>query len=257
MSSYEKLVEQLVTHGIDEGTVRELIAEYRETKKQHRLEDHEKAILHAARFAELTLAFIKNYVEHIEVDMNNIRFNSLLNEILNYRKNTGKDEILTLAIPKAAVSIYTIRNKKRVAHVKTIDPDVIDSSFCVSACDWILSELAMLFYTSDPKEANELINSLLEKKIPLIEEFENGSIVILKKGALKEEFLLALYSGYPKRIASGDLMMIVHYNNSTYAEKVLRGLEGERLIHRNDDGNKLTRNGIKCVEETLLSATSV
>lgn len=251
MPSYQKLVEQLIAQNIDKTIVNELIKEYRETKRQYRFEDYEKTILHAGKFVELTLAFIKNYVKHVKVNINNIYFNKLLNEIMKYTKTTEKDEILTLAIPRTAQSIYTIRNKKRVAHVKAINPDVIDSSFCVSACDWILSELALLFYTSDPKEANELINSILEKKVPLIEEFENGSIVILHKGlSMKEELALTLYHYYPKKLSNEDLIKLLK-SKKIYNRLYL--LENERLIHRTKDGSKLTRLGIKYVEDEILS----
>ncbi len=188
------------------------------------------------------------------MDIDNIYFNKLLDEIVKYPKPSAEDVILTLAIPRVAESIYTIRSKKVVAHVKTIDPSFIDSSYCGSACDWMLSELAMLFYTSNPKEASELINSLLEKRIPLIEEFENGGIVILKKDLLvKDEFLIYLYYTYPNRITNGDLINAVRYHNPTYAEKILIKLEGEKLIHRNINGNKPTKLGLKYVEDKILT----
>lgn len=254
MVTYEKFVEELISKGIDKIIVDKLIEEYKIVKKEHLFGDDEKVILHSAKVSDLILALIRNKVSGKVVDINKIHFNKLLEEVKKYPKPSAEEVILTLAIPRVAESIYTIRSKKDVAHVKTIDPSSIDSSYCVSACDWMISELAMLFYTSDPKEANELINSILEKKIPTIEEFENGSIVILKKGlALKEEFLLALYHGYPERMANEDLMKTIHYGNPLYAKKVLIGLEDERLVHRNNEGNKLTKSGIKYVEETLLS----
>jgi hypothetical protein len=88
-----------------------------------------------------------------------------------------------------------------VAHIKTIDPCFLDSYYCASSCDWILSELAILLYASDIKEAKELIDSFVRKKIPLIEEFEDQSIVILKNDmSLFDETLVTMYHFYPKRL---------------------------------------------------------
>ena len=254
MVKYEKFVEELVNKGIDKTIVDKLIEEYRIVKREHLLGDDEKTILHSAKVSDLILALIKNQVSGKVVDINKIHFNKLFEEITNYPKSSAEEVILTLAIPRVAESIYTIRSKKDVAHVKTIDPSFIDSSYCASACDWMLSELILLFFKADPDEASELINSILKKKVPTIEEFENGSIVILEKGlALKDDFLLALYHLYPNRTTDHYLVNIVRYRNPTYAGKVLTKLEHERLIHRTKDGSKLTKLGIKYVEDEILT----
>jgi hypothetical protein len=258
MVTYEKFAEELAMQGIDETIVDKLIEEYRIVKRENLLDDHEKVILHSAKVSDLILALVKNKVTGKVEDINNLEFNRLFEEIRKYPKITAEDVILTLAIPRVAESVYTIRSKKDVAHVKTIDPSFIDSSYCISACDWMFSELALLFLKASPNEAQELINSVLKKKVPTIEEFEDGSIVILKKDlSLKEEFLLALYHNYPKRITNEDLMKILRYSNPTYAEKVLTGLEGERFVHRNNEGNKLTKNAIKHVEGEILTRSTV
>lgn len=254
MVTYEKFANELVTQGIDKTIVDKLIEEYRIVKSAHFLDDHEKAILHSAKVSDLILALIKNKMTGKAEDVNNLHFNKLLEEVEKYPKSSVEEVILTLAIPRVAESVYTIRSKKNVAHVKTIDPNFIDSSYCVSACDWMLSELALLFLQTSPDEAQELISSILTKKVPTIEEFEDGSIVILKKDlSLKEEFLLALYHVYPRRITNENLIKTIQYRNLTYAEQVLKILEGERFIHQNNEGNKLTKNGIKYVEDEILT----
>ena len=254
MVTYERFAEELITQGIDKTIVEKLIEEYRIAKKEHLLGDYEKAVLHSAKVSELILALIKNKVSGKVEDVNNLHFNKILEEILKYSKPSAQDVILTLAIPRVAESIYTIRSKKNVAHVKTIDPSFIDSSYCVSACDWMLSELVLLFYKANVNEASELINSILTKKVPTIEEFEDGSLVILRRDlSLKQEFLLALYYDYPKRITDIDLIRKLNYNNFRYAKRILKELEGKKFVHRNVKGNKLTKNGIKYVEDVILT----
>jgi len=105
---------------------------------------------------------------------------------------------------KNGKSVYTIRSKKDVVHVKTIDPNFIDSSYCVSACDWMFSELVLLFFKADPnEEASELINSMLKKKVPTIEEFEDGSVMVLRRDlSVSQEIMLTFYHFYPKRLTS-------------------------------------------------------
>jgi hypothetical protein len=249
MVTYDKFTAELVSKGINKSIVDKLIEEYGIVKHEHLIGDDEKVVLHAAKFSDIVLALIKNKETGLLVDINDIHFDDLYKEIMNYAKPTPEQGILTLAIPRVAVSIQTLRNKKNVAHVKTIDPCVLDSYYCVSSCDWMLSEMAMLFYTSDPSEAKELIDSFVRKRVPLVEEFEEQSIVVLKKGVpLFDEILLALYHFYPRRRESAFLNKQLKSSNF-YG--TLARLEDEKLIHRNDEGIKLTQLGIEYVEGML------
>src|SRR4030042_6741579 len=117
---------------IDGELVQELLKEYDLAKRSHFLEDWEKTILHAGKFSEMSLAVVKNIVDSEVVDLNQIYFDKLFNDLTNRKKDTAEDDILMLAIPRAAMSIYSIRNKKRVAHIKSIDPDHLDSAYCLS-----------------------------------------------------------------------------------------------------------------------------
>jgi DNA-binding MarR family transcriptional regulator len=253
MVKYEKFVEELINKGIDKIVVEKLIEEYRIVKREHLLGDEEKVILHSAKVSDLILALIKNKVSRKVVDINNIHFQKLLEVVRKYPKSSAEEVILTLAIPRVAESIYTIRSKKDVAHVKTIDPSSIDSSYCVSACDWMLSELVLLFFKADADEASELINSILEKKIPTVEEFEDGSIVILRKDlSVTQEIMLTLYHYYPKRLTNTDLIKNVKKTPS-YVNKLLAKLENRKFIHQTEDGYKLTKLGTKYVEDEIIT----
>lgn len=256
MVIYEKFTKELVDNGIDKTIVDKLVKEYRIVKREHLLGDDEKVILHSAKVSDLTLALIKNSVSGKTVDVNNIHFNQFLEEIRKYPKPKAEDVILTLAIPRVAESIYTIRSKKNVAHVKTVDPNFIDSSYCVSACDWILSELVLLFFKADSNEAKELINSIMEKKVPTIEEFEDKSIVILQRGlSVSQEIMLTLYHYYPDRLTNIDLSKNVR-SSLHYINRVLDKLETEKCVHMTKAGYKLTKLGIKTVENEILTNVS-
>lgn len=250
MVTYQKFASELISKGIDKLIVDALIEEYATLKQAHLIGDNEKVVLHAAKFSDVAMALIKNKETGSAVDINNIHFEGIYNEIVNYPKTTPEQAILTLAIPRVAFSIQTLRNKKNVAHIKTIDPCFLDSYYCVSSCDWILSELAMLLYTSDPDEAKALIDSFVKKKVPLVEEFEKQSIVILRKDlSLFDEILLTAYHFYPQRLSN---VFLNKQLKSTNLYGTLQRLDNERLIHRTDEGSKLTQLGIEYIENKLV-----
>lgn len=250
MVTYEKFCEELIRQGFDSSIVNKLIEEYRIVKKEHLLGDEEKAILHSAKVSDLTLALIKQKVLSRVENVNEIQFRNLFNELIHCPKRTPEETILTLAIPRVAQSIVTIRSKTDVAHVKTIDPQAVDAYYCVCACDWMISQIVILFFSSEPNEASELIKSMLTKKVPLVEEFEDGTIVILKKDLpIKNEILIALYNAYPKRITLEELKNLTKSNIYTQVHR----LEKSKLIHKIKTGCKLTRLGLKYVEDEIFS----
>lgn len=253
MVTFEKFVEELVTAGIDRKIVSKLINEYKKVKRAQLLNDYEKVISHSAKFSEAILALIENKLSGQVVNLDKIYFGKLCEKIKKYPKSNAEEEILTLAIPEVAESVYTLRNKKDVAHIKTINPNSIDSVYCTTACDWMLSELVLVFLKVAEKEAYELINSILKKKVPTIEEFEDGTIVILQKGlSWADEILIALYHFYPQRIQNSDLKKMLKLPQMNIYTYLLR-LEKQRLIHKTDKGSTLTQLGIKYVEDNLLT----
>lgn len=191
--SEETIINQL-SKTVNKDVLRELLKEYDLAKRAHYVEDWEKSILHASKFSEICLAVVKNIIDKETIDINSIHFDRLFSDLNGRKKTTAHDDILMLAIPKTATSVYCIRNKKRVAHVKSINPDLLDSTYCISACDWILAQFLMLFVTDNPNEANSLIHSLIEKQVPFVEQFEDGSLFVLKENlSFKEQLLIALY----------------------------------------------------------------
>jgi hypothetical protein len=250
-----EFIEKLIVSGITREISERLIKEYVEIKRSYYLGKYEEVIKHGGKFSELILALIESKLSREIVNLDKIGFNELYNRIKSYPKTTAKEEILTLAIPRVARSVYTLRSKKDVVHVKTVDPDSIDAYYCVAACDWMLSEIALLLLELNEEEVYNILKSALEKKIPIIEKFENGTAMILRKDfSISDQILLFLYNEYPERLPIKYLKNNVKTRNVyTY----LNSLEREKLIHRSKDGVKLTQLGIKYVEEKLLKRSDL
>jgi hypothetical protein len=249
--TYTTFCDNLASQGIDKGIIERLIEEYKIAKKQFFLEKHELSILHSAKFADVALAIVKNAMKRQVVDIDRIESKKLSDEIIGYPKKTPEEVILTLAIPRVAESIQTIRNKKDVAHVKSIDPDSTDSDYCITSCNWILCQFVLILSKANVNETKNFTDSLMKKKIPIIEEFDDGSVVILNLHLTKqEEILLFLYHYYPERQTNEKLINLLRTKNNFYS--YLSSLESGRLIHRAEKGITLTRLGIKQVEDNIL-----
>lgn len=160
-------------------------------------------------------------------------------------------------IPRSAKAIYTIRSERGAAHKSDdISPNNIDSEFVVSTCDWILSEFLRLYHTSDIKKITGIVNSLVEKKVPLIEEFEDDIYVLGKDLSTKDQILLILYHFRPKMVSNADLTKWTKgYPQKTTTN--LRNAENENLVYRKGKEGTITKLGIKRVEEILAKSGKI
>ena len=229
----------------------ELIKEYNQIKNSFILSDFEKTIISGGRFVEIVLRSILIYYEQ-DIDFRKSKFDKMFNILINLQKLSTKDEILTLALPIVAKSIYTLRSKKKVAHFKEIDPNFIDAKYVIEASDWIFSQLLLFMERIDEHKMKEALDKFVERKLPIVEKFEDGSILILKENLpFSDEFLLFLYTNYPKRVKKDEIIFSMKPKYSQLLTTTLRRLEGKKLIHINKNGIKLTKLGIMRVEKII------
>jgi len=228
---------------------KELLFEFEKSKSTYWLGDITKGLLHAARFSEICIACLKKVSEpSINIDLNKIKFGKFYNDLQKIPKPSAKEEILYSVIPQVLKAIFTIRNKKRVAHIKMTNADSIDLEFVITSCNWVMSQLIIIFLFLSLEDTINLTNSIMERKIPTIEKFEDGEIMILKKDLkFKEELLLVLYQ-FPKRMTRQELNIILKPKKSSYISTYLTGLYEEKLIHLKKEGAIINKNGIKEIE---------
>lgn len=234
---------------IDPRLVTELIKEYEKAKSTYWLNDELKTLIHSARFSELcihALEFISN--PNITIDLNKIEFGKIFTKLIQLPKKTPIDEILYLAIPQTLKSIFTIRSKKKVTHFKQNELDKIDADLAITSCNWVMAQFILIYHNSSPEEAIRIANLLINKKIPTIEEFEEGEYMILKRNMkFGDELLLWLYH-FNKRMSNKELVKIINPKSNSYISTYLQKLSKEKLIHKNQDGAIINKNGIYKIE---------
>lgn len=157
--------------------------------------------------------------------------------------------MLYLVIPQVLKSVYTIRSKKRVVHFKVNKPEVIDAELVLISCNWVLAQLVSLFHEAKLKEVEQIVATLMEKRIPSIETFQDGDTMIIKKGlGYKDKILLVLYQRL-KRLTVEELNRCVSPPKKSYISIYLQRLFKDLLVHINEKGAIITRNGIREIEE--------
>lgn len=237
-----KIVPELIEH---------LLRHYKELKQKFFLGQYESSQLNCAKFAEVVMRILEHVTKGNYTPFDkNVSLDVLTKELELLPRNSFPDS-LRIHIPRILRAIYDIRSKRGVAHKGEINPNIMDATFVVSACDWIMAELIRLYYTDDFNEAQRIIDSIVERKVPLIEEFGDDLKVLNPNLSAPDKILLILYKKHQNYVSTTDLKNWIKTKSSTITVALFR-LDNAAKIHRKEEESKITRRGIEYVEEKLI-----
>jgi hypothetical protein len=105
----------------------------------------------------------------------------------------------------------------------------MDSSAVLAMASWIMGELIRVFHGISTDEAQAIVDSLAERRLPLVWKSGDVRRVLNPDLPLKDQILL-LVSSIPKRVKTDDLFIWTGYKKRAYFNRLLRQLHGQRLI---------------------------
>lgn len=243
-------INDILSKKYPEELVRELIQAYSELKRNFSLGLFKPSELEGGFFVEVVrrIIEIELFSKFIPIGKNLRNFND--NEMRRYEEANG-DETFRLHIPRVLKSIYNLRNKRGVGHLSKVSPNLMDSTLIVSSCNWVLAELIRLNSDLPPHECQSLIDSIVEKELPLI--FDNGEVQrVLRPGApIRDQVLILLYHNNNVLSVSKLLRYTEYKNTSRFKQNVLKSLHTSRFIEFHKDSCEITALGIKEVERLI------
>ncbi len=158
------------------------------------------------------------------------------------------DESYRIIIPRVLFSMNTIRNKRGTVHVNSISPNKIDSSLQLSNMKWVLAELIRLASDTSSEQAEELIDSIIEKESVLLWEIDNKTRVLDSNLSYRDKILLLLYKHNTLQL--DKLFKFTEYKNKSRFRKMVESMHNQRLLELSeDDFCTISPSGIQCVEK--------
>ena len=158
-------------------------------------------------------------------------------------------------LPRVLPPIYEIRNNRNVGHVGgDVVSNKMDASYVIAGCTFVMAELIRVFHNCSTTEAQESVDALVERKIPLVWDFGGGKRVLFPGMPAADKVLVLLYSE-PDWVNASELFSWTKYSNrSTFESSVLGKLDAATLIEfdRKAERCKITPLGIKEVETRIL-----
>lgn len=144
--------------------------------------------------------------------------------------NSGVPRSFQILIPRALPALYEVRNNRGVGHAGgDVDPNNMDATLVMSVCNWIMAELVRCFHNVPIAEAQSLVDTIAERRIPIVWEGVGTKRVLDTKLTLSEQILfLAGTSVVPVKV--DILISWADYENKAYFRKLLADLHKKRLI---------------------------
>lgn len=144
---------------------------------------------------------------------------------------------------RLARSIYTLRNKRNIAHKNAVDPNRFDLALAYQAAAWIVAELLRNATGTTMSEAGALIELIQVPIGPLVEEID-GVRLVHAETSVRGEILLLLHSHFPERVPLSGILASMAARSAGTVRNRLAELRLAKLVHGDGrSGYRLTQTG--------------
>jgi hypothetical protein len=154
-----------------------------------------------------------------------------------------------------ARAIYTLRNKRNIAHNNPIDPNTVDLQLAHSGAAWIMAEFLRNASGVTMQEAGALI-ALVQAPVGTLVEEIDGIRLVHAQTSVKGEILILLHSHYPDPVAMEAILKTMKARSAGSVRNRLAEMRTEKLVHGdNRTGYRLTQAGYKAAVDEVSAHT--
>ncbi len=242
--------------GLPYGLRDPLIANYNEIALNFTIHKWEPSELNGGKLCEVVYSIINGYLSGKFPSKPSKPQNML--QACQTLENTPKDpnrigdRSIRILIPRVLPILYEIRNNRGVGHVGgEVDPNYLDATAVYSMSSWILAELIRIFHNITTAEAQDVVDTIVERKHPLIWEVGDLKRVLDSSMSKRNQALLLLHHEYGW-VNDSELSTWIEYSSvSMFRTRILSPLHKDRLVEF-DKGKNRVRISPKGVNEVEL-----
>jgi len=238
----------------DGQLVGELLEAYRDAKHNFFLGGLRLSAVEAGRFCEAAFRMLEQATSGKFTPLGTqINTEAIISALAKIPKANAPDSI-RIHIPRALRVVYDIRSKRDAAHLADgIDPNLQDATLVASVLDWVLAEFVRLYHGVDANEAQRIIDRLVARKAPAVEDFD-GFLKVLKPSLqVRQYVLLLLYERGPDGANFEQLEMWVRPSMRKNLKRTLGQMVDDlAFVHEAGGIYFLTKLGVSEVETKRL-----
>lgn len=152
-------------------------------------------------------------------------------------------EGLRICGARTARVMYTLRNKRNIAHKNNVDPNSADLGLLHQCAAWLTAELLRTASGVTMEEAGRLIDLVQSPVGTLVEEID-GTRLVHAKLSVTDELLVLLHSHYPAVVRVPDILRsLAHWSEGSVKSKLPELRTAKRLHGDSKSGYRLTQAG--------------
>lgn len=152
-------------------------------------------------------------------------------------------EGIRICAARIARAIYTLRNKRNIAHKNPIDPNTFDLAMAHQGAAWIMAELLRNASGVTMEEAGTLIQ-LVQAPVGTLVEDIDGTRLVHADTSVAGELLILLHSYYPAAVSMTEILDSLKARSAGSVRNRLGELRTAKLIHGDANaGYRLTSAG--------------
>ena len=190
--------------------------------------------LSGGRFCEIVFTVIDGYAAGTYASVPT-KPSDFVGACRRLEQNTHVPRSFQILIPRILPALYEVRNNRGVGHTGgDVDSNYMDAAFVVTSCSWVMGELVRVFHKVSIEEAQSLVDSLAQRRVPLIWE-GNDIRRVLQPSLNFQSQILVLLDTSAGSVQTSDLMRWIDYHNASYFRTLLRRMHSQRLVELYDD----------------------
>jgi hypothetical protein len=151
----------------------------------------------------------------------------------------GLPDDLRICAARVGRAIYTLRNKRNIAHLGTVDPNVFDLRFTYSAAQWVMAELIRQGSGVPMVEAGLMVAEV-QQPLHLLVEHAGGERVVHAAVTVREELLILFHSAYPAPLTANEVYDSLKRRKRDTVRRALAGLWDAKTVLGKREGGPFT-----------------
>ena len=230
-----------------------LLKEFNKLTRNFREGRWEPAELNGGKLCEIVYTIIRGHVDGIFAKKPS-KPSNMVHSCRELEKATGFPRSIRIQIPRMLIALYEIRNNRNVGHVGSdVDPNRMDASVVLAISQWIMAELVRIFHGVSTDEAARVVESLVERTLPLLWNVGDFTRILAPDMSAKDKTLTLLYGSVEPQPVRWVIDSIEYSNASQFRNTVLKSAHRAKLIEFDlkADTVELSPLGIKYVEDNI------
>lgn len=225
--------------------VGEMLRSYDKIRQDYFLADYRPLCIEAARFAEVGIRMLQYITtgKYVPLELQIPNFAAEVMKLAQLPTSTRFSDSIRLMSPRTLQIIYDVRNKRNIGHIGgEVDENFADATLSMTCCNWILAEMVRIYHTGDIDEAQTMVNSLVEIKLPMVQDFDGFLKVLDPDLPMPGKVLVLLHHRGKVGASFNELSGWIGRREKTNLRKRLPELIKRGHIHKSENCGKMNQD---------------